>query len=83
LLFDIAAYDMQTLIRDSKEPTHVRYTDIEEAIRLARRAGIRTIHIVRALSGSVPYLEALKIAKKAAPILGLTIRAFMDLRRNC
>lgn len=60
----------------------LRYTDIEEAIRLARLSGMTTIEIVRALSGSVPHAQALKIAKKAAPILRLSIRAFMELRRN-
>lgn len=60
----------------------LRYTDIEEAIRLARLSGMTTIQIVRALSGSVPHEEALKIAKKAAPILGLTVKVFMELRRN-
>jgi len=60
----------------------LRYTNIEEAIRLARLAGMSTIEIVRALSGSVPYIEALKIAKKAAPILGISVKEFMELRRN-
>lgn len=60
----------------------LRYTDIEEAIRLARFGGLTTIQIVRALSGAVPHEEAMKIAKKAAPILGLTPKEFMDLRRN-
>ena len=60
----------------------LRYTDIEEAIRLARLSGMTTIQIVRVLSGSTPYSEALKIAEKAAPILGLSIKAFMELRRN-
>jgi hypothetical protein len=60
----------------------LRYTNIEEAIRLARLAEMSTIEIVRALSSSVPYSEALKIAKKAAPILGISAKEFMDLRRN-
>jgi hypothetical protein len=60
----------------------LRYTNIEESIRLARLAGMTTMQIVRVLSGSVPHAEALKIAKKAAPILGLTVKAFMELRQN-
>jgi hypothetical protein len=60
----------------------LRYTDIAEAIRLARLSGMTTIEIVRALSGAAPHAEALKIAKKAAPILGVTVKAFMELRRN-
>ena len=60
----------------------LRYTNIEEAIRLARLAGMSTIRIVRTLSGAVPYSEALQIARKAAPLLGLSIKEFMELRRN-
>jgi len=60
----------------------LRYTDITEAIRLARLAGMSTIQIVRALSGSVPYNDALEIARKAAPLLGISIKQFMELRRN-
>lgn len=60
----------------------LRYTNIEEAIKLARLKGMRTIEIVRVLSGAVPYSEALKIAQRAAPILGMSVKAFMELRRN-
>jgi hypothetical protein len=60
----------------------LRYTNIEEAIKLARLAGMSTIEIVRVLSGAVPHSEALKIAKKAAPILGISVKEFMELRRN-
>jgi hypothetical protein len=60
----------------------LRYTDLEEAIRLARAAGMNTLQIVRALSGSVSYAEALQIARKAAPLLRITVKVFMELRRN-
>jgi len=60
----------------------LRYTDIEEAIRLARAHGMSTIQIARILGGSVPYTEALKIARKAAPFLGISVREFLNLRRN-
>ena len=60
----------------------LRYTDIEEAIKLARLRGMSTLRIVRVLTGSVPYAEALKIAQKAAPILNLSTKEFMELRRN-
>jgi hypothetical protein len=49
---------------------------------MARAQGISTIQIVRILSGSVTYAEALRIAKKAAPVLGISVKAFMELRRN-
>jgi hypothetical protein len=61
----------------AKSPEMLRYTDLEEAIRLARAAGMNTIQIVRALSGSVPYAEALQIAGKAAPLLRITVKAFL------
>jgi hypothetical protein len=60
----------------------LRYTDLEEAIRLARSAGMSTIQIVRALSGSVPHFEAVQIARKAGPLLGISVKEFMELRRN-
>jgi hypothetical protein len=60
----------------------LRYTDLEEAIRLARSAGMSTIQIVRALSGSVPHIEALQIARKAGPLLGISVKEFMELRLN-
>jgi len=34
------------------------------------------------LSGCGPYSQALKIAKKAAPILGISVKEFIELRRN-
>ena len=60
----------------------LRYRNIEEVVRMARAQGISTIQIVRILSGSVAYTEALRIAKKAAPALGISVKAFMELRRN-
>ena len=82
-VFTATSPTKRTATKTTPEQSHLlRYTDIEEAIRLARLAGMTTIQIVRALSGSVPYSEALKSAKKAAPILGLTVKAFMELRRN-
>ena len=58
----------------------LRYTDIEEAIRLARAHGMSTIQIARILGGSVPYTEALKIARKAAPFLGISAETVELLR---
>lgn len=60
----------------------LRYRNIEEVVGMARAKGLSTIEIVRILSGSVPYAEALRIAKKAAPVLGISVKAFMELRRN-
>jgi hypothetical protein len=84
LFFDIVPYGMQTQEYPFPSPPRnmLRYTAIEEAIRLARSSGMTKVEIVRALGGSTPYSEAMKIAKRAAPILGLTVKAFMELRRN-
>jgi len=60
----------------------LRYTDIKEAIRLARAHGMSTIRIVRILSGGVPYSEAQRIARRAAPLLGISVQEFLELRRN-
>ena len=60
----------------------LRYRNIEEVVRMARAQGISTIQIVRILSGSVTYAEALRIARKAAPVLGISVKAFLELRRN-
>ena len=60
----------------------LRYTDLASAIHLARGAGMTTIQIVRALSGALPHSEALKTAKRAAPLLDLTVAEFMRLRKN-
>lgn len=76
MFFDIDPYGMQT------HTNVLRYANIDEAIRLARLSGMTTIRIVRALSGSTAYAEALTIARKAAPILGLTTKTFMEVRRN-
>jgi hypothetical protein len=60
----------------------LRYRNIEEVVRMARAQRFSTIQIVRTLSGSVTYAEALRIARKAAPALGISVKAFMELRRN-
>jgi hypothetical protein len=41
-----------------------------------------TREIVRELSRGMSYMEALKLAKKAAPILDIGVAQFMQLRRN-
>jgi hypothetical protein len=37
---------------------------------------------VRTVSGSLPYSEALKVAREWAPLLDLTIPEFMKMRKN-
>jgi hypothetical protein len=60
----------------------LRYTDLAHAIQLARANGLRDREIVRALTGSMTYGEARKIAQKAVPLLELTPTEFLNLRRN-
>ena len=60
----------------------IRFTDLPNAIKLAREAGLNNRQIVRLLTGSTPYAEARQTAVKAAPLLGLTVAEFMRLRKN-
>ena len=60
----------------------LRYTDLAAAIQLARSRGITTTQIVRSLSASLPYAEAVVLARRAAPLLDLKVSEFMRLRRN-
>lgn len=60
----------------------LRYTDLASAIHRAKGAGMTTVQIVRALSGATPYHEALKIARYAAPMLDITVKEFLRLRKN-
>jgi hypothetical protein len=60
----------------------LRFTDLPNAIRLAREAGMNDRQIVRLLTGSTPFSEARKIAARATPLLGVSIAEFMKLRKN-
>lgn len=60
----------------------LRYTDLAAAIQRAREAGMTTIQIVRLLSGATPHEEARKIAKRAAPLLEISVSEFLHLRKN-
>ena len=60
----------------------LRYTDLAAAIQLAKSAGMTTREIVRELSRGMTCLEALKLAKKAAPLLDIGVLQFMRLRKN-
>lgn len=76
-----------TQLRISKSITPVnesflRYTDLAAAIQLARSHGMTTAQIVRALSANMVYSEALILARRAAPVLGIKISEFMQIRRS-
>lgn len=60
----------------------LRYTDLAHAIQLARSSGMGTTEIVRALTGGMSYADALKFARRAAPLLGLSTSELMRLRSN-
>jgi hypothetical protein len=60
----------------------LRYTDLAAAIQLARSAGMTTREIVRELITGMTYSDTLKFAKRAAPLLDISVSEFMCLRKN-
>jgi len=60
----------------------LRYTDLAAVIQMAKARGWTTARIVREMSSGLPYLEALKLARKATPLLDISISEFMRLRKN-
>jgi hypothetical protein len=60
----------------------LRYTDLAAAIQLARASGMTTREIVCELTRGMIYADALRLAKRAAPLLDLGIAEFMRLRKN-
>jgi len=61
---------------------YTRYAPPEDVLRFAREKGWSTIKIVRTISGSLSYTEALKVAREWAPLLGISVTEFMRLRKN-
>ncbi|HXR04734.1 MAG TPA: hypothetical protein VN836_08515 [Verrucomicrobiae bacterium] len=60
----------------------LRYTDLAALIQMAKSRGWPTERIVREMSAGLPYTEAMNLARKAAPLLDITISEFMRFRRN-
>lgn len=60
----------------------LRWAEPEEVVRMAREAGLSTAEIVRHLCRGVTYREVQEIARDYAPLLDVTVREFLDLRRN-
>ena len=60
----------------------LRYTDLAAAIQLAKSHGMSTEQIIRALTGGMVYKDALRLARRAAPIMDLSVQEFMQLRKN-
>jgi hypothetical protein len=60
----------------------LRYTDLAALIQMARARAWPTARIVREMSSGLPHADALILARKAAPLLDITVSEFMRLRRN-
>ena len=60
----------------------LRYTDLAALVQMARARGWTTNRIVREMSVGLSYSDALNLARKAAPLLDISISEFMRLRRN-
>ena len=60
----------------------LRWAPPEEVVRLAKEHGFTTEEIVRIVSGCLTYREAQRVAREYAPLLGNTVKEFLDLRRN-
>lgn len=60
----------------------LRYTDLAALIQMAKARGWSNERIVREISTGMTYADALNLARKAAPLLDLTISEFMKLRKN-
>ena len=64
------------------EENILRYTDLAAVIQMARARGWPTKRIVREMSSGLPHSEALELARKAAPLLDLSVYEFLRLRKN-
>lgn len=60
----------------------LRYTDLAATIQLAKSVEMTTREIVRELTRGMTYSDALKFARRAAPLLDITVAEFMRLRKN-
>jgi hypothetical protein len=64
------------------EDDTLRYAPPEDVLRFAREKGWSTVRIVRTVSGALSHREALRVARDWAPLLGLSVTEFMQLRKN-
>jgi len=60
----------------------LRYTDLAALIQMAKARGWPTVRIVREMSSGLSYVDAINLARKAAPLLDITVSEFMRLRKN-
>lgn len=54
----------------------------KEVVSMAKEAGFSTAEIVRTVSGCLSYNEAMEVAREYAPLLEISVKDFMELRRN-
>jgi hypothetical protein len=60
----------------------LRYTDLAAVIQMAKARDWPTMRIVREMSAGLSYAEGMKLARKAAPLLDISVSEFMRLRKN-
>lgn len=60
----------------------LRYTDLAAAIQLAKAAEMTTREIVRELTRGMTHADALRLGRRAAPLLEISVGEFMRLRKN-
>ena len=60
----------------------LRYTDLAALVQMAKARGWPTERIVREMSAGLSYSAAMDLARKAAPLLDITVLEFMRLRKN-
>lgn len=60
----------------------LRYTDLAALVQMAKARGWANSRIVREMSSGLSYADALNLARKAAPLLAISISEFMRLRKN-
>lgn len=63
------------------EENILRYSDLAALVQMARSRGWPTGRIVREMSRGLTYADALALARKAAPLLDISISEFMKLRK--
>jgi hypothetical protein len=60
----------------------LRYTDLAAAIQLAKANDLSTREITRELTWGMTHSDALRLARRAAPLLDISVSEFMRLRKN-
>jgi hypothetical protein len=64
------------------EENILRYTDLAALIQMAKARDWPTVRIVREMSAGLSHAEASRLARRAAPLLDITVSEFLRLRKN-